>query len=141
MTYKHGLHEVKYQYGLHDTVINRIIRTDDGIVLEFDDGVYLLDGTGRETVLSKKCYLELKINDFDRRNMFEHISITLDYKRKLKEIEYAEFETMLSKNAFSVYLDYYCPFADSLLIKGSIDKYGIKFVVTEIAELTYSFDD
>ena len=141
MTYKHGLHEVKYQYGLHDTVINRIIRTDNGIVLEFDDGVYLLDGTGRETVLSKKCYLELKINDFDRRNMFEHISITLDYKRKLKEIEYAEFETMLSKNAFSVYLDYYCPFANSLLIKGSIDKYGIEFVVTEIAELTYSFDD
>ena len=141
MTYRHGLHEVKYQYGLHDTVINRIIRTDDGIVLEFDDGVYLLDDKGHETVLSKKCYLKLKINEFDRQNMFQHISINLDYKRKLKEIEYAEFETLLSKNTFSVYLDYYCPFGDSLLIKGSIDKYGIEFVVTEIAELTYSFDD
>ena len=141
MTYKHGLHEVKYQYGLHDTVINRIIRSDDGIILEFDDGVYLLDDLGHETVLSKKCYLELKINDFDKQNMFEHISINLDYKRKLKEIEYAEFETLLSKNTFSVYLDYYCPFGDSLLIKGSIGKYGIEFVVTEISELTFSFDD
>ena len=141
MTYKHGLHEVKYQYGLHDTVINRITRTDDGIILEFDNGVYLLDDMGHESVLSKKCYLELKINSFDRQNMFEHISINLEYKRRLKEIEYAEFEALLSKNTFSVYMDYYCPFGNSLLIKGSIDKYGIEFAVTEVAELTYSFDN
>ena len=141
MTYKRGLHEVKYQYGLHDTVINRIIRTDYGIILEFDDGVYLLDDMGHETVLSKKCYLELKINDFDRQNMFQHIAINLIRKKRIKEIEYDEFERLLSKNAFSVYLDYYRPFGDAFLIKGTMGKYGIEFEVSEIAELTYSFDD
>ena len=141
MTYKAGLHEVKYQYGLHDTVINRINCTKSGIILEFDNGVYLLDETGRETVLSNKCYLKIEINFFNRRKMFEHIEIKRICKNKIEEIEYAEFESLLSKHPFSVYLDYYCPFANSLLIKGSIDEYGIEFVVTEIAELSYSFDD
>ena len=141
MTNKHEVHEVKYQYGLHDTVINRITRTDDGIILEFDNGVYLLDDTGKETVLSKKCYLELKINCFNRQNMYEHICINLIKKRKLKEIEYSEFECMLTKSNVDVYLDYYCPFADSLLIKGKMKQGEIEFVVTEIAELSYSFDD
>ena len=141
MTYKHGLHELKYQYGLHDTVINKITRTNVGIILEFDDGVYLLDDTGKETVLSKKCNLELKINFFDRQKMYEHIEIKRICKKKIEEIEYDEFEALLSKNTFTVYLDYYCPFGDSVLIKGSIGKYGIEFLVTEIAELSYSFED
>lgn len=141
MEYKYGLREVKYQYGLHDTTINRITCTDDGIILEFDDGVYLLDETGRETVLSKKCYLEIKINFFNRQKMFEHIEIERIYKKKSEEIEYDEFITLLSKYAFSIYLDYYSPFADSLLIRGSIGKYGIDFVVTEVAELTYTFEE
>lgn len=141
MTYKHGLHELKYQYGLHDTIINRITRTNVGIILEFNDGVYLLDDTGKETVLSKKCNLELKINFFDRQKMYEHIEIKRICKKKIEEIEYDEFEALLSKNTFTVYLDYYRPFGDSVLIKGSIGKYGIEFVVTEIAELSYSFED
>ncbi len=140
MAYKHGLHEIKYQYGLHDTVINRIIRIDDGIILEFDDGVFLLDDLGRETVLSKKCYLKVQINDFDRQNMFQHININLVRKNRIKDVEYDKFETLLSKNSFSVYLDYYCPFGDALLIKGNIDKYGIEFEVSEIAELSFTFD-
>ncbi len=140
MTYKSGLHEVKYQYGLHDTVINRITCTDNGIIMEFDDGAYLLDNMGRETVLSKKCYLIIKINSFDRHNMYEHIEIKRIYKNKIKDIEYDEFEALLSKKSFLVNLDYYCPFADSLLIKGSIGKYGIEFVVTEVAELSYTFE-
>lgn len=141
MAYKHGLHEVKYQYGLHDTVINRITRTNDGIVLEFDDGVYLLDDTGRETILSKKCYLEIKINFFNKQKMFEHIGIDRIYKKKIEEIEYDEFEALLSRNGFLVFLDYYCPFGDSILIRGSVGKYGIDFSVTEVAELSYYFED
>ena len=141
MTYNHGLREIKYQYGLHDTVINRITRTDDGIILEFDNGVYLLDDTEKETVLSKKCYLELKINFFDRQKMYEHICINLIHKRKIKTIEYSEFECMLEKSDIDVSLDYYCPFADSFLIKGNMKQGEIEFVVTEIAELSYSFED
>ena len=109
--------------------------------MEFDNGVYLLDDSGHETELSKKCYLKVKINFFDRRNMFEHIEIKRICKKKIEKIEYEEFEALLSKNTFTVYLGYYCPFGDSVLIKGSIGKYGIEFVVTEIAELSYSFED
>lgn len=73
--------------------------------------------------------------------MFEHIEIERIYKKKIKEIEYDEFITLLSKYAFSIYLDYYSPFADSLLIRGSLGKYSIDFVVTEVAELTYTFEE
>lgn len=141
MTYKHGVREVKYQYGLHDTEINRITVTEYGIVLEFDKGVYLLDDTGKETELSKKCFLELKINFFDREKMYEHVLVRLTRKNKTKEIEYADFAAMLTKSSFNVYLDYYCPFADSILIKGSTDQGGIEFTVTEIAELSFTFEN
>ena len=141
MKYKHGLHEVKYQYGLHDTEINRIKCTNNGIILEFDNGVYLLDDTGKETRLSKKCCLELKINDFDRQNVFQHIIIKLIRKKWIKEIEYAEFEKMLTNSTIAVDLDYYCPFADSLLIKGYMKQGEIEFVVTEIAELSFTFEN
>lgn len=139
--YKHGLHEVKYQYGLHDAQINKITCTNEGIILEFYNGIYILDESGKEAELSKKCYLELKINFFDRRKMYESIQINLIRKNRIKEIEYAEFETMLMKNAITVYLDYYSPFADSLLIKGSMKQGGIEFIVTEIAELSFIFEN
>lgn len=141
MKYKHGLHEVKYQYGLHDTEINRVTCTEFGIILEFDRGVYLLDNTGKETELSKKCYLELKINFFDKQKMYEHIAIKRIRKNKIKDIEYLEFEAMFAKNALDIYLDYYSPFADSLLIKGFMDKHEIELVVTEIAELSFIFEN
>ena len=141
MNYKHGLREVKYQYGLHDTEINRIKIAEEGIVLEFDNGVYLLADSGAETTLSKKCYLELKINSFDRQKMYEHINIQLIHKKKIKEIEYREFEEMLAQSSIDVYLDYYCPFADSLLIKGFMKQGEIEFAVTEISELTFVFED
>lgn len=139
MEYKHGLHEIKYQYGLHDTEINNVIRTDDGIILEFNEGVYLLDETGKETVLSKKCHLEIKINYFDKEKVYEHIEIILLRKKKIKEIEFNKFEDLIKTSNLSIYKDYYSPFADSFLIKGFIDKYGIEFVVTEIAELSFVF--
>ena len=141
MTYKHGVREIKYQYGLHDTSINNIICTDDGIILEFHNGVYLLDSNGKETILSKKCHLDIKINFFDRDKMYEHIEIKLIRKGRVKEIEYNKFEDMMKNNKMSVGLDYYCPFADSLLIKGSINKHEVEFVITEIADLSYVFDD
>ena len=141
MTYKHGLHEIKYQYGLHDAQINKITCTDEGIILEFHNGVYILDDSGKETELSKKCYLELKINFFDSRKMYQSIQIYLIRKNRFREIEYAEFETMLSKSPITVYMDYYSPFADSLLIKGSMKQGGIEFIVTEIAELSFSFEN
>lgn len=140
MNYKHGLREVKYQYGLHDTEISKVKVADFGIVLEFDSGVYLLDESGKETKLSKKCYLQLKINFFDRRKMYEHIFVKLIRKKKIEEIEYREFEAMLAKSSIDVYLDYYCPFADSLLIKGYMKQGEIEFVVTEIAELSFAFE-
>ena len=73
--------------------------------------------------------------------MYENIQINLIRKNRIKEIEYAEFETMLMKSAITVYLDYYSPFADSLLIKGNMKQGGVEFIVTEIAELSFTFEN
>lgn len=141
MSYKHGLHEVKYQYCLHDTVINRFICTNEGIVIEFDNGVYLLDETGKAMELSEKCRLQLIINYFDRQKTYEHIDIKIIRKNKIKEVEFAEFQTMLAKDIFKVHLDFYSPFADCLLIKGIVGKYEVEFSVTEIARLSFVFEN
>lgn len=140
MAYKHGLCEVKYQYGLHDTEISRITRMDCGLVLEFDGGVYALNDAGNETERTKKCYLTLKINDFDRTKPYEHVEIRLISGGKIREIGYDEFERTSAKNAITVSLDYYCPFADSILLKGYMSQGEIELTVTEIAELSFAFE-
>ena len=53
-----------FQYGFHDTEISSIECEGLEIKLNFDQGIYLLDENGKETVLSKPMQVVLKIDSY-----------------------------------------------------------------------------
>ena len=52
------------QYGFHDTEITSIDCEGLEVKLNFDNGIYLLDENGKETILSKPMQVILKISSY-----------------------------------------------------------------------------
>lgn len=128
------------KYGLHDTEINEISVTDKGIGLFFADGVYRLDDSGKETVLTPKCSLLIAIRDFDRNHLFEHIEIVLHEKKTVKEISLARLQDMLEDaGSISLDMDFYSQFSAAMLLKGYIGKNKLEITVSEIEGIEYLF--
>lgn len=129
-------------YGLHDTEINEISVTDEGIELFFDGGVYRLDGCGKETTLTQKCSLLIAIRDFDRNDLFGHIEIVLHENKRVKEITLMRLRDML-KDAGPIILDldFYSYFSDAMLLKGHIGKNKIEITVSEIEKTEFLFGE
>ena len=57
-----NIFEQLFQYGFHDTEIYSIDGEGLEIRLTFENGIYLLDENGKETILSKPMQVVLKIN-------------------------------------------------------------------------------
>ena len=56
-----NIFEKLFQYGFHDTEISSMECENLEINLNFDEGIYLLDETGKETILSKPMQVILHI--------------------------------------------------------------------------------
>lgn len=128
-----------FKYGLHDTEINAIEFVNGKINLIFNTGVYKLNEEGKETEKTSKCIVALEISGFDKISPWKHITVYKVRKNKFKEISLNDFCEMLKDNEFKIYLDYYCIFAKSMLLKGSLGKFGIEITLTEIEKVTYNF--
>lgn len=127
------------RYGLHDTAVNRIACNQEGIELFFRDGVYFLNENGNETALSGACKMAIKIDKFDPRRTYEHISICQFRKSKVKRIEFVEFTKLVEKDAFQVDIDYYSFFGAAILLKGRCGKFEIEFTITDVDKVEYIF--
>lgn len=129
------------KYALHDTQINKIVCNHQGVELYFENGVYLLDETGKETAPSAPCRLVITINAFDATKIYEHIIVTQFRKSKVTEISFADFLKLLEKNTFDIDMDYYSYFGASILLKGYSGKYEIELAISEIEKAEYEFDE
>jgi len=127
------------KYGLHDTQINDIVNCENGIVLNFNGGVYLLDAEGHETELTKPCKLVLKIIGYDKVNSCAQITVNKIYKSKITEIEFDEFLRLIKISPFSVISDYYSFFDASVMLRGYCGNYAIVFTVTDVESAEYVF--
>lgn len=127
------------QYCLHDTKITNVEIKCDAIEFVFQSGVYLYDSNRRLTEKTGPCSMKVYINDFNIDRIYEHTEIKHIYKSKIKEIKFSDFLKLLSDNEFHIYLDYYSFFADSILLIGSIRKYEIQIVITEINRISFDF--
>ena len=127
------------QYGLHDTEINKVEVTCDGIEFAFQSGVYVYDPSGKLPEKTEPCRMKLHIHDFDMDRLYEHTVVKHIYKSKIKEIEFSDFLKLLQKDVFRIYLDYYSFFADSILLIGSVQKGEIQIAITEIDRISFDF--
>lgn len=128
-------------YGLHDTFINDIIIEENGLIFLFQEGVYVLDDTGKETTLSKPCKMRIYIDDFDSNRLFEHCSFYKCHKNRFSEVDLSEIKKQLSKNRLDIDLDFYSPFARAISIRGCIGKYTVEIRITEIQSINFEMQN
>lgn len=114
--------EFLFQYGFHDTEFSSIEISGTEIKLDFDKGVYLLDETGKETQLSKPAIIVVKVALQPFIEQVEQQIEIRECNRKYKDIEYSKFKEYLQKEHFEVFMVYFSPFDNTVLVTGSIGK-------------------
>lgn len=112
--------EFLFQYGFHDTEFSSIEISETEIKLDFDNGVYLLDETGKETRLSKPAIIVVKVALQPFIEQVEQQIEIRECNRKYKDIEYSKFKEYLQKEHFEVFMVYFSPFDNTVLVTGSI---------------------
>lgn len=112
--------EFLFQYGFHDTEFSSIEISGTEIKLDFDKGVYLLDETGNETQLSKPAIIVVKVALQPFIEQVEQQIEIRECNRKYKDIEYSKFKEYLQKEHFEVFMVYFSPFDNTVLVTGSI---------------------
>lgn len=130
-----------FKYGLHDTEINNIYCVDSKFVLLFNSGIYYLDSDCKEINRSPACKMCIYIDNLNVSNIFQYIEITKIYRNKCKEMSYNQFMNELLENPFQIILDYYSEFAKSLLFRGYISKYKIEFIISDIKDINFMFEE
>lgn len=129
-----NIFEKLLQYGFHDTYITAIEIGTFEIKLEFKEGIYLLDESGRERNLSKSLMIIMKINSSFVDTPKDVLEIR-EYVNKMKYLEYLTFEKYFEKDKFEILMLYYSNFNNSILIEGGICNKQIMFSIEDIEEV------
>lgn len=124
-------------YCLHDTSVSDIIIEEYGLTLLFREGVYKLDGAGKETNLTSPCEMNIFIEDFDSNRLYEHCDFYKCHKKHFTEVSLSDIKKLLIKNHFDIDLDFYSPFARAISIRGYIGKYMVEMRITEIKSIKF----
>lgn len=129
--------EKNINYGLHDTSVHGISIEDGGLSFSFENGVYILNDEGRETVLSNPCKMLISIENFDKNSIFEHCSFYKCRKNRIYEVDFADIQKLLLKNCFSIDSDFYSPFLRAISLRGYIGKYRAEILITEVRSVEF----
>ncbi|MBR5144314.1 MAG: hypothetical protein IKW53_04610 [Clostridia bacterium] len=122
-----------FQYGFHDTELSSICGDDLKISLIFDKGIYLLDKTGKETILSEPIQIILKINSYF--DSFEDVIEIREYGKKVKYLNYSTMKKYLLKDSFGISMAYFSNFNNCIMFDGGISKRNIMLSIEGIEEI------
>ena len=122
-----------FQYGFHDTELSSICGKNLEISLYFQNGLYLLDKTGKETILSKPIRIILKLDTYF--DSFEEAIEIREYGKKLKHLNYATIQNLLSKENFGISIAYFSYFNNCIMFDGGISKKNIMLSIEGINEI------
>ena len=125
-------YQIATAYSFHDTKIHDIIKSNDGVVLCFNEGIYALNTSEHNEKKTTPCKVRIVINDFDANNVFQHIEVKKQYKAIVTEIGFDSFLKMVKKEGFKVYLDYYCVISRSIKLEGVIKNNFISLTIFDI---------
>lgn len=122
-------------YTLHDGIIDHLGIQNDKIILHFKNSIYTKNSQNMTVQQQCECNLVIKIESlkFGYENQF--INIFAIKKGRMKELSFKKFLSLVDKNAFKIYIDFYSAFAKSLLLKGTIYPYEIEMIITDISEI------
>ena len=128
-----NLFEEISKYGFHDTKMFSINGKGLEIKLNFDEGIYLLDTNGKETILSKPMQIVLRIDSYF--DSFEEAIEIKEYGKKVKYIDYLTLKKYLQKTPFGIAMSYYSNFNNCILFDGGTAKKRIMLSIEGVKEI------
>ena len=129
------------EYAFHDTDLRRVEIVRDGVKLVFPEGIYQTDEHGKELFLTPSCEIVLRIRDFDPANVWEHVSVLKQVRKKVSDLAFSAFADRVEKDAFRIYMQYCSFFSSGLLFKGEVGKIDVEWEITEIENVSLHFFD
>lgn len=129
------------EYAFHDTDLRRVEIVRDGVKLVFPEGIYQTDEHGKELFLTPSCEIVLRIRDFDPANVWEHVSVLKQVRKKVSDLAFSAFADRVEKDAFRIYMQYCSFFSSALLFKGEVGKIDVEWEITEIENISLHFFD
>ena len=121
------------QYGFHDTELSSIHGEKLEIRLNFDKGIYLLNETGKENVLSNPTQILFKISSYY--SSFEEALEIKEYGKKIKYLDYSSIKKYIQEDGFGISMVYYSKFNNCVLFDGGVSKKNIMFSIEGISEI------
>ncbi len=128
-----NIFEQLFQYGFHDTEIFSIDGEGLEIKLDFDNGIYLLDENGKETILSKPMQVILRIDSYF--DSFEEAMEIKEYGKRVKYLDYIILKKYLQKETLGISMCYYSKFGNCILFDGGISRKNIMFSIEGISKI------
>ena len=127
--------EELFKYGFHDTEITNVFIYKSKIEICFDKGLYLLDDSGKETILTEAMILILNINNSieNVENCFE----IREYGSNTKYIDFVEFQKQLKNGPYFVSMNYYSEFNNSILFDGGFIGKQMFLSIEEIENIQF----
>ena len=127
-------------YALHDTELHEIECLDDGIALHFRNGIYQNDENGKETALTPACTMKLKIRDWDWRDLDYFTSVEQIKRKRVVRRDAYKLCRWLKIEPLKIYMQYHSYFGGALLMQGWTSNKEVFFEITEITDISLSFD-
>lgn len=121
-----NIFEQLFEYGFHDTELTSISGENLEIRLNFNEGIYLLDETGKETTLSQPIQMVLNISSYY--NSFHEALEIKEYGKKIKYLDFSMLKKFLQKKSMGISMVYYSHFNNCLLLDGGV--YGKNIMIS-----------
>ncbi len=125
-----------FKYGFHDTEITNIFIDRFEVKINFDNGLYILDKNGKETILSDPISLVLNIKSYV--NSVENCIEIREFGKKTAYIDFKKFQKQFKNGPFSVAMNYIGVFNNSILFDGGFLGKQIIFSIDEIDSISIS---
>ena len=132
------IYDALFKYGLHDTSISNLIIDNFSVSFQFNEGVYILDATNKETIKTDKIYLKIYVENFAEENIFQHLSCRFFKRGKILELGIDEFINKIKPLHNFIINVYYSEFNNELLIMGSLDGYDYEFIIENVERIEYN---
>jgi len=128
------------RFGYHDTTITSINVTNNGLELVFDDGLYNLSNTGKETTKTPRIKVLLIVEGFDMNALYEYVAVCYQKKHKVIELQLEESSELNGFNYLVISDVYFSNFNNTILIKCSGNKLvNSEIIVENIRDIEFCF--
>lgn len=117
-----NIFESLFQFGFHDVMLYGISDYDNELILHFNDGIYMLDACGNEIDLTNAVQVRIQIELPPHVHAVEQVVEVESYNHWYKIKDYFLLKKRIEKSPMEIFMAYFSPFDNTLLLRGTIRK-------------------